>query len=911
MLETRHLRKVYKPKKGVPVEALRDVTLKLPDRGMVFLLGKSGSGKSTLLNVLGGLDRYDGGEIIIKGVSSKDFKQQHFDSYRNTYVGFIFQEYNVLEEFSVGANIALAIELQGRRATDEDINRILAEVDLAGYGNRKPNELSGGQKQRVAIARALVKNPEIIMADEPTGALDSNTGRQVLETLKRLSADKLVLVVSHDREFAERYADRIIELADGVVINDVEYLENAAPVEEKAALAYGDRCITVPSDYRLTEEDRLSINAYLDALSGNDITLNVGAPRSLRRATPTDISRIAAQTGETFRLIKSKLPLKNAFKIGASGLKHKKIRLVVTILLSCIAFGLFGLADTFGAYDHVKTCTNSLLDSNITYATVQKTVRVESGDMVYYYNSGQKISEDDLAAIQTESSVPMNGVFEPLGWDLAFDTHFNTEAKFTETGYDIYPSDFSGLSEISAARLEALGFPLIAGRLPDGGKDEIAVSRYVCERFLIGGYSDGMPNENGELTYEKITAPEQMVGKTLALGEREYTVVGVVDTRLDLERYRPLTVKDETASNADIIVDYALHSELQSAKDYGPHALALVGEGYVTALKDTLPTVEEPLGGRLWMFASNNSDLFANISTRYLGTLSDVAPSDIVWLNGERTTLGEKELVVSLNVMHIDNADGYTIIPDAETLPQLLHELGAFTVDKHLHTDIEFGPAEEGYTVVGYLPNISDTLLGSEALCEGLIEHDNGVYAFAVGAMPTERDEIQSLVSYCYREDVDTRYEMMNPVTYELDAVNEMLQELSHVFLYIGLGFALFAALMLANFISTSIAYKKQEIGILRAIGSRSNDVFRIFFAESFIIAMINFVLSAIGVWIATAVINTYVRNEMGILITVLTFDVRQVILLFAVSLLVAALASFFPVRHIASKRPIDAIRNR
>lgn len=222
MLETKELVKIYKPKKGVPVTALNKISLKFPEKGMVFLLGKSGSGKSTLLNVLGGLDKYDGGEIIIKGVSSKNFRQQHFDSYRNTYVGFIFQEYNVLDEFSVGANIALAIELQGRRASDSEINDILKQVDLEGFGARKPNELSGGQKQRVAIARALVKKPEIIMADEPTGALDSATGKQVFDTLKKLSETKLVIVVSHDREFAEQYADRIIELSDGQVISDVE-----------------------------------------------------------------------------------------------------------------------------------------------------------------------------------------------------------------------------------------------------------------------------------------------------------------------------------------------------------------------------------------------------------------------------------------------------------------------------------------------------------------------------------------------------------------------------------------------------------------------------------------------------------------------------------------------------------------
>ena len=178
MLEIRDLKKTYRPKRGVPVRAIDGISLTLPERGMVFLLGKSGSGKSTLLNLLGGLDRYDGGDILVYGKSTRDFRQVHFDSYRNTYVGFIFQEYNLLDEFSVGANIALAIELQGRRAEDAEINEILREVDLVGYGARRTNELSGGQKQRVAIARALVKKPKIIMADEPSGALDEKTRKK-------------------------------------------------------------------------------------------------------------------------------------------------------------------------------------------------------------------------------------------------------------------------------------------------------------------------------------------------------------------------------------------------------------------------------------------------------------------------------------------------------------------------------------------------------------------------------------------------------------------------------------------------------------------------------------------------------------------------------------------------------------
>ena len=216
MLETIDLCKVYRPKRGVPVTALDHVSLKFPDRGMVFLLGKSGSGKSTLLNLLGGLDRYDSGEIRIEGVSSQAFKQQHFDSYRNTYVGFIFQEYNVLEEFSVGANIALALELQARRAEDEAINAILDQVDLTGYGNRKPNELSGGQKQRVAIARIFLKNPPILILDEATSALDSVTEAKIQRAFDALAVGRTTLIIAH-RLSTIRAAGRIISIADGVI----------------------------------------------------------------------------------------------------------------------------------------------------------------------------------------------------------------------------------------------------------------------------------------------------------------------------------------------------------------------------------------------------------------------------------------------------------------------------------------------------------------------------------------------------------------------------------------------------------------------------------------------------------------------------------------------------------------------
>lgn len=218
MFEVKNLKKTYYPKKGVPVEALKGVNLAFGDKGIVFILGRSGSGKSTLLHLMGGLDRATEGELILNGTSSKEFSAADYDNYRGEFLGFVFQEYNLLPEFTVRENIALGLELIGRKA--ENIDEMLRLVGLEDMAARKPMELSGGQRQRVAIARALAKDPKIIFADEPTGALDEETGQEILSLLKKLSAEKLVIVVTHDREFAEKFGDRIIELSGGCVISD-------------------------------------------------------------------------------------------------------------------------------------------------------------------------------------------------------------------------------------------------------------------------------------------------------------------------------------------------------------------------------------------------------------------------------------------------------------------------------------------------------------------------------------------------------------------------------------------------------------------------------------------------------------------------------------------------------------------
>ncbi|MBE6811156.1 MAG: ABC transporter ATP-binding protein/permease [Ruminococcaceae bacterium] len=911
MLEIKNLSKTYKPKKGVPVTALKNINLKLSDTGMIFLLGKSGSGKSTLLNLLGGLDRYDGGEIIINGVSSKDFKQSHFDSYRNTYVGFIFQEYNILNEFNVGENIAIALELQGQRATDERINYILNQVDLDGYGNRKPNELSGGQKQRVAIARALVKNPEIIMADEPTGALDSNTGKQVLDTLKKLSLEKLIIVVSHDRDFAENYADRIIELADGEVINDITVDKKSSTDDSKENLEFNENTITINNGYHLSENDLDRINRYIDSIKNDSLKITI-KEQKINTFSATDEGKIIADKSKSFRLIKSKLPLRNAFRMGAGGLKYKKFRLVITVLLSCVAFGLFGLADTLAAYNHIKVCTNSIYDSNIDYAAVVKSRQY--GERWYDYNN--RLSQDDLIQIKSDTGVSLNGVFVPRGSDLSFSLNVNPDIKTSESEHEIFQTYFSGYTEITDKKLKNFGYSLVAGRLPDGSKNEIAISDYIFEVFKKTQYTDGTLGKdskgNDVVIYEDIKQYDDLLNRLITINNTKYTVVGIVDTKFDLSRYESLIEKKDYQSSAQQIIDYALINEFYAHKDNSLVSMIMVGSGFVEKIVKAEPVIFDINKGYLWF----HGDEF-NIDPSYLTTLDEIDLSDVVWISDSKKALNDKEIIVFESCVDFWNSENAVYTDNGQIdYAKTLGRNNKTTISKNMFEDEKFFD-EEGYTVVGVLPNnekyskFDRTAIVSEALLKEFVSDDDGIYTSAIGVMPKQKDSIKTLVSFCYNNDDDIRFPLQNAATFELDMISEELKEFAKIFMYIGLGFALFAAVMMANFIGTSISYKKQEIGILRAIGSRSNDVFRIFFSESFIIAIINFILSGIGVFLVTQIINGIVRKEVGILITFLTFGARQIVLILFISVFVAFVASFVPVYRIASKKPIDAIRDK
>lgn len=942
MLEVKDLVRVYKPKKGEPVRALDGVSLKFPDKGMVFILGKSGSGKSTLLNVMGGLDKYDEGEIIIKGKSSKDFSQDDFDSYRNTYLGFIFQEYNILDEFTVGVNIGLALQLQGKKATEEDINRILAEVDMVGYADRKPNELSGGQKQRVAIARALVKNPQIIMADEPTGALDSATGLQVFDTLKKLSKDKLVLVVTHDREFAEMYGDRVIELKDGKVISDISKHISEQAQGEGLSIT-NNSVIQIKKGYRLTPGDLEIINKYVaerDAIITLDDKLNDTVRKAARLNeagkqeyfTDTDNSKIVSTDPEPFKLIKSRLPYKHSLKIGASSLKHKRFRLAVTIFLSFVAFAMFGLADTISAYDKASVLAKSIADTGINYLSYNASKAYYDDRYERYVSFGVQMKAEDVEDLKKATGL----AFRPVYYNTmkSFYLNINMLSPALLPSYLQYNAMVTGFCEFTEAEARAAGFA-ITGRLPEEF-DEIAITDHIYSMFKAGGYQNHI--DYSRYTGEQISTKEAFleIEPVVYLNGTDYKITGIVDTGFNKERYAALD--DNTLTDLE---RYALTGEYEALKKYGYHGLAFVKEGFleqlIAAAEEEYEISLDDVNGYCMLFTGTHENpKFYSYFNRVINAEGLSKKASIFYLDENDTTLDSGSVLLPLSYDVINFLDRYEDNIGSRLQQALAHkdfELVKEVIKENKDTikplfesltinySIAYNYYEKSPQIKGFFADTSlndevytpgELLCLSDDLYEPYGDFRGRIFSHAITPMPESMEGIRKAATFNYSQPKEgILFTMQNEITSVLYVVNSGLETFARVFLYVGLGLAFFAAVLLTNYISTSISYKKREIGILRAVGARSSDVFGIFFNESLIIALINFILASVATGVTVFILNTVFRRDYNLLITFLLFGIRQVGLILGSSLLVAFIASFIPVMRIARKKPIDAINNR
>lgn len=998
MLEVRNLSKIYKStvKNGVDTKALDNVSLTFPDRGMVFLLGKSGSGKSTLLNVCGGLDSPTSGEIIVKGKSSKNFSQSDFDSYRNTFVGFIFQEYNILNEFSVEDNIALALELQGKPKDKKIIAELLEQVDLSGFAKRKPNTLSGGQKQRIAIARALVKSPEIIMADEPTGALDSATGKQVFDTLKKLSADKLVIVVSHDRDFAELYGDRIIELKDGKILSDVSKTEqqNTALTESITAV---DGVLCIKKGASLNENDFAQIKSFLKNSSGDVIIAkdeqDVSAFKKAAHITDSGTKEYFADTDEEkldikqygpndSKFIRSKLPLRHASKIGISSLKNKPFRLILTIILCTVSFVLFGLLSTLTFYDSEAMFKQTLTDSNREYVTIEKhylsnVTLYEHGEVIGEYNhsSAATFSEADVTRLSNTFGNNIFGAASSEGME------FNIRSGRSDY-WNNYIYTIAYIPENNTFRSKINGsYPEKAG--------EICISSYSAQMLVELKAAD----EKGNVIDANSTA--DLIGKTVLISNRPYKIVGIFDCGELDPKYDEL--KDNTNENYSLL--FSLENELAD----GTYLLSLLSKQEFDEMSKAFRSYSSHM-------YENNTQIFAEIkvptnkqedqnkleeypSYRYHNA-AKLPNSNITYFDSQKTSLGDTEILLSesswVSLLYnlyeekyqnelnddkfdMENPEDVKARNEKEaefnklwnSIDLLLsgtvreydketgEEISSRPITAQERTECRallikaFGDAQitvsltladssymkigepYTYTVVGITTTSEQNevfITESEYnklwniqyvtfdFCEiadtEYVEDPNAVYSMIYAPFSNTHEQTNILWDIHSDKKFDensTRLLVGGRYISELDSIDEMVKSMSKVFLYVGLVFALFAILLFSNFISTSISQKRHEIGILRAVGARGNDVFKIFFSESFVIAFICSLFATIATAIICSALNTSLAAEIGA--SIFVFGPFSIAIVIVTALVTAILATFVPVWLAARKKPVESIR--
>ncbi|MDR2267272.1 MAG: ABC transporter ATP-binding protein/permease [Christensenellaceae bacterium] len=913
MIRLRDVHKTYVTKKGLRVKALDGVSIIFPEKGMVFILGKSGSGKSTLLNLIGGLDKFDSGEMIVNNKSTSTFSQGNLDSYRNTSVGFVFQDYNLLEEFTVEKNIALAIELQGMKPTSDKINSILKEVDLDGYAQRKPNELSGGQLQRVAIARALIKNPQIILADEPTGALDSNTGFQIFDTLKKLSNDKLVLIISHDREYAEVYGDRIIELSDGRVISDSEkHLVEANLLTENIEIL-GESLIRIKKGTTITDTDVSAVASYISAansdaylFSSDDLNAKLERVANLSESGARDAFKqtelddvLLADDGKTLQLVKSRLPLKSAMRIGAGALKYRKIRLAIAIIMSLIALCMFGITDSMSTFDALTSTCNTILKSDTEYIRISQLIMV-GGDGSKWYKPKYSSVEDIKNLTQTTQTTVIpyyQSRLRNINYNFKEDRNklFLNSNDFYVLLADQPSSDLVNFVTVTDELLVKLDYSYV-GKLPVA-KNEVAISKYFFDHYKVAGYKT---MTIGDMTPEAFLAlkPEFYIGSN----EKTPSVItAIIDTKIDysalvglprlnyftsVSRYEPL----HTGFHLSVFMSSDALDELIYTETAGELDLNVTcADGSI--LEDWDLTYRE-----IEFLESPNYFAFNGVDNSPLGT-------DAVVI-----TFG-----LAKKILNLDSLNHTAIIAEGgEALRACLAELDDKL--KEVTFAIGYDPYPDGSSyravkIAGIIkPQFGQTDYLGVYISGSVIDFvkDGGKYT-GVTLKITE-DSIENIINM-FNAAPDSYSVTNNQVSNIMQSAN-FLEEGSKIFVYITIPLVALAVFLCMNYIANSISHKRKEIGILRAIGARGKDVLAIFLTESLIMAFITFVLSTILTFVLGNVLNTAIPVAlMFTLEKLLYIGIRQVLLIFAVSMGSGVVACGIPIFIEARKKPVDIIR--
>lgn len=827
MIELKNISKTYKSKKGTKTQALNDVSIKFGEKGMTFILGKSGSGKSTLLNILGGLDKYDIGDMIIYGKSSASFTNAELDSYRNTYVGFIFQEFNLLEDYNVYENIVLALQLQEKEINEKEIDELLERLELKNLKLRKVNELSGGQKQRVAIARALIKNPSIILADEPTGNLDSKTGTQVMELLKSISKEKQVIIVTHDEEYASIYGDRIIEIKDGKVIKDTN--------EEKCE-----------------------------------------------------------NKNNNYQIVKSRLPFKDSFKLGIGSLKHKKIKLVCTIILMIITLGFLSCVDTLSSHNFSSSHAKYLTEKGKKYIEVEKKefLKTEYGTE----NLLLELDEKDLTNIKEKLNKNYYEVYE---YNDIEDGYFDYNKYSLEGMLHIKEDIQNGYYSTNTSELvklvvtdnikESLGVDII-GEIPKES-NEIVISNYVANLIISNGIEiveNDFKTEFEEKSYYYPKSIEEIINSnyTYYLGIEKVKIVGILNYDLsDLNDFYKNNVLSKLVVNKKFIDERKDKISKSIREDINIRVKLNENEIDTSYIVDILDEEIEYYDGSSWKKTDAIKD------DEIILSLNELTSGDISFYeNLNNYTNKHREDYNASKKRFVENYIKQKNIIGKNIIAQLEYNYSA--VIKEFNVKVIGITLGDEYGTYMSLNNLSSYRQKEVSLTSVLYPIEN-------------KKSIKEATELFPYEDV---YAIKSTYSDRLYEEYKIFKNLAKLAFYVGLAFLAFTVFLIANFMVTSISYRKKEIGILRALGSSGLDVMKIFIWEAIVLSIISGIIASILLVIVSNFMNGFIMKNLRLLTTPFIVGIRQFIVIFALVFIVTIISSMLPLHRISKMKPIDAI---
>lgn len=864
MIELVNLCKTYKAKNRKKTHAVKNISLTLPDTGLIFIIGKSGSGKSTLLNLIGGLDDITSGDVVINGNNLSKFKVDDFANYRSTYVGFIFQDYHILDEFTVRENIELSADISN---VDCNLEKCLKFVDLEGYEDRYPTELSGGQQQRVAIARALAKDSKIILADEPTGNLDNKTTKQILDILKEISKTRLVLIVSHNLDDASRYADRIISLDNGSIVSDVSRIDgysNEFRIENNT--------LYLPNNKDLDNDNLRKIIEEKDNYD-NIVQLDGGMKE-------TEVLNTSIKVEKMNRSKLSKEKFKKLFNLI---FKRSVLTKIATVLLISVLISLFSIFQSFNSFDENEKLLEYLVQTDENMFIARK------NDYKGKTKSGviKPVLDEDINAFK-------NSKYEGEIYKLYNHTVGSSSSLMMFTYNNQNLASFYALGSYGTLNCKEKfltnlygidgKIDVLAGNLYENDYGVI-ITDYMADSIL---FYDSLSSNNEVKTYDDILG---VYPKTKNSYSRYAYINAVINTNYK-ERYKDLisiysNLWDDNPSNDNVLEEINNHEDNSKFK---LEVMKYLGISY-----NFSPDYEKYLYSTTNIVVATMKEVVFthnDISKKF--TSFNFSQDSLI-----KTDLSDNNVIMTTQTYNKIFNTNYTKDNLDEFVP---HEI---KVTKQF---IEEDYYEDTLFIQGLIYSNGDGLFASDEVFTNYLKHKYIPYALYFDSINHNKELCEIIVS--------NNYKILNDDASEINLINRIIDIFSTFLDILSVGFLLICVIYLMHFGYKSIKSNMYEIGIITALGCDNNNMGKLFVYEILSVGIGIIIGSFIGMYVAAVSSNyvlleslKYVFNYKVNSIDIITFNIYYAIADLIIAIIIIIISALFPLLMIRKIKPVNILK--